>query len=119
MIFNQTQLLTAEKEASRSYVQVGELCVVVWEVEKDANWFLGYVNEKLNNNFVVEHLHRYPNKQNDFWKYPTPDDIQTVSEDQIIPCKIDGDWESTKSTVTRMDLKYHLTDSAAIIPSTN
>ena len=68
---------------------------MVWEVEKEVKWFIGYVKEILEDGYTVEHLHQSPSTQNDFWNYPSPDDIQTVSEEQIIPCKIDGDWEPT------------------------
>ena len=63
---------------------------------------------------TVEHLYRSPSTQNDFWNYPSPDDIETLSEEQIIPCKIDGDWEPTNNTSTRVDFKFHLRNSSAI-----
>ena len=74
-------------------VVVNQLCIVVWEVEKEVKWFIGYVKEISEDEYTVEHLDQSPSTQNDFWNYPSPDDIQTVSEEQIIPCKTDGDWE--------------------------
>ena len=71
---------------------------MVWEVEKEVKGFIVYVKEILEDGYIVEHLHQSPNKQNDFWNYPSPDDIQTVSEEQIIPYKTDRNWEPTKNT---------------------
>ena len=76
-------------------VVVNQLCIVVWEVEKEVKWFIGYVKEIFEDGYTVEPLDQSPSTLNDFWNYPSPDDIQTASEEQIIPCKIDGDWEPT------------------------
>ena len=76
--------------------------------------FIDYVKEILEDGYTVEHLHLSPSTQNDFWNYPSPGDIQTVSEEQIKPCKIDGDWEPTNNTSTRVDFKFHLRNSSAI-----
>ena len=62
----------------------------------------------------MEHLHQSVRTQNDFCNYPSPDDIQIVSEEQIIPCKTDGDWEPTNNTSPRIDFKIHLRNSPAI-----
>ena len=67
----------------------------MWEVEKEVKWFIGYVKEIFEDGYTVEPLDQSPSTLNDFWNYPSPDDIQTASEEQIIPCKIDGDWEPT------------------------
>ena len=91
-----------------------KFCIVVWEVEKEVKWFIGYVKEILEDGYIVEHLHRSPSTQNDFWNYPSPGDIQTLSKEQIIPCQIDGDWEPTNNTSTRIDFKFHLRNSSAI-----
>ena len=63
-----------------SVVDVNQLWIVVWEVEKEEKWFIGYVKEVLKDGYTVEHLHWSPSTQNDFWNYPSPDDIQTVSK---------------------------------------
>ena len=69
---------------------MNNLCVLVWEVVKDVMSFLGNVTEALLNNcnFLKGHLYRTPRKQKDFWKYPTPENIQTVS---IVFCEVDGE----------------------------
>ena len=97
---------TSEVKNHVSVVDVNQLCIVVWEVEKEVKWFIGYVKEILEDGYTVEHLHRSPSTQNDFCNYPSPDDMQTVSEEQIIPCKIDGDWQPTNNTSTRVTLNF-------------
>ena len=64
-----------------SVVDINQLCIVVWEVEKEVKRFIGYIKEKLEYRYTVEHLHRSLSTQNDFWNYTSPDDIQTVSEE--------------------------------------
>ena len=70
-----------------------------------------YAKEKLEDGYTLEYFHRTPSIQDDFCNYRSPDNIQTVSEKQIIPCKIDGDWEPTNNTSTRIDFKFHLRNS--------
>ena len=41
-------------------VVVNQLCIVVWEVEKEVKWFIGYVKEILEDGYTVEHLHQSP-----------------------------------------------------------
>ena len=72
---------------------------MVWEVKKEVNWFIGSAKEILENGYTAEYLHRAPSTQNGFWNYPSPDNAQTVSEEQIIPYKIDGDWELTNCDI--------------------
>ena len=93
---------------------INYICIVVWEVEKEVKWFIGYVKEILEDGYTVEHLHQSPSTQNDFWNYPSPDDVQTIYEEQLIPFKIDEDWEPTNNASTRVDFKFHLRNSSAI-----
>ena len=86
----------------------------MWEVQKEVKWFISYVKEILEDGYIAENLHQSPITQNDFWKYPSPDDMQTVSEEQIMHCKIDGDWEPSSNTSTRIDFKFHLRISSAV-----
>ena len=52
---------------------VNTFCSVMWIEKTDkAQWNLGYIldiNEE-DNTFEVDHLHRHPEGQNKFWKYP-------------------------------------------------
>ena len=93
---------------------INYICIVVWEVEKEVKWFIGYVKEILEDGYTVEHLHQSPSTQNDFWNYPSPDDVQTIYEEQLIPFKIDEDWERTNNASTRVDFKFRLRNSSAI-----
>ena len=72
---------------------------MVWEVKKEVNWFIGSAKKILENGYTAERLHRSPSTQNGFWNCPSPDNTQTVSEEQIIPYKIDGDWELTNCDI--------------------
>ena len=38
-------------------VVVNQLCIGVWEVEKEVKWFIIYVKEIWENGYTVEHLH--------------------------------------------------------------
>ena len=94
---------------------MNQLCIVVWEVEDEVKWFVGYVKERLDTGrYIIEHLHRFPGKHDDFWNYPGIGDTQTVSDEQIIPCKVHGDWKPINKISTRIDFKSHLKNSAEI-----
>ena len=86
----------------------------LWQVKKEVQWFIGYVREILNGGYTVEHLHQSPSTQNNLQNYPSPDDKQSSSEEHIITCKTDGDWEPTNNTSTRIDFKFRLRNSSAI-----
>ncbi|KAG1659462.1 Focal adhesion kinase 1 [Nymphon striatum] len=52
-------------------------------VENEIQWFLGYVTEMLGDEkYLVEHLHCVRSEQDEYWKYPTPEDVQVVKDDQ-------------------------------------
>ena len=96
-------------------ITLNQICVVVWAIGKQVEWFIGYVNEKKDvDSYIIEHLHRYVDDQHEYWKHPVVADMQTVSEDQIIPCKVDGEWESTNTTATRIEMRFHLKNASAI-----
>ncbi|KAG1658745.1 Focal adhesion kinase 1 [Nymphon striatum] len=53
------------------------------KVENEIQWFLGYVTEMLGDEkYLVEHLHCVRSEQDEYWKYPTPEDVQVVKDDQ-------------------------------------
>ena len=94
--------------------RINEMCVVVW-LEDKPKWYIGYVIEELGDGrYRIEHLHRVSNSQDDFWGNPTNDDIQEVQEEQIIQCKVLGEWEMENTKLLRIRMRYHLKYSKEI-----
>lgn len=80
-------------------IQLNEMRIIVWNLGESVEWFVGYVKEKPDeSHYVVEHLERAIQKQDVQWRYPTPDDTQVVEKDQIMSCKVEGDWDITTNT---------------------
>jgi len=80
-------------------IQLNEMRIIVWNLGESVKWFVGYVKEKSDKNYyVVEHLERAIQKQDVQWRYHTPDDTQVVEKDQIMSCKVEGDWDFTTNT---------------------
>ena len=93
---------------------INETCVVVW-MEEEMQWYLGFVCKDIgDDNYLVEHLERHPPSQNDFWRHPKVEDVQTVFKGKILPCRVDGVWEILAPAATRIDSKYHLKNSQQI-----
>ena len=59
-------------------LQVNEICVVVWTINENLSWYVGYVKSIWCENLEVEHWERTHDRFHDFWKYPMRDDLQTV-----------------------------------------
>ena len=94
---------------------VNSMCVVVWELTDGLNWFLGHVlEETVEMNYRIDHVEHSPDAQNVFWKYPAVPDVQIVSKKQILPCKIDGDWDYGRCTETWRNIKFHLKNSTEV-----
>ena len=72
------------------------------------------VTGKVEKRFIVEHLIRTTNNQDDFWKHPTIEDVHEVAEEQMIDLKIQGEWEIEKVSGNRMNMRYHLQYSKEI-----
>ena len=86
--------LDVQQQDESAGPETNRLCVIVWNTDGVPNWFLGYVKEKNNNgSFVVEHLERSEKGKNVYWKYPIPDDVQIVVQEQILLVKINGEWD--------------------------
>ena len=65
------------------------------------SWFLGYITEQINDTFVVDHLCRVLRNSDSKWKYPSKGDVQSVQDDQIVDCDIEGDWDMTADSRKR------------------
>ena len=69
------------------------MCVVLWIVNGEPNWFLGYCKVILDKNrYKIEHLEHVEEGKNLKWRYPTIDE-QTADADQILNCEITGEWD--------------------------
>ena len=64
---------------------------VVWDEASGKQWYIGFVISESSDSLVIDHLERKTNDTN--WQRPSPDDTQTVSMTQIIPCSVEGEWE--------------------------
>ena len=82
-----------------SDIQLNEMRIILWNVKEGLEWFVGYVKEKTadGNCYVVEHLEQVVVKIDVQWKYPVLDDTQIVNPDQVMPWKVEGDWDLTAS----------------------
>ena len=90
-----------------SDIQLNEMRITLWNVKEGLEWFVGYVKEKTadGNSYVLEHL-EWVVKIDVQWKYPVLDDTRIVKHDQIMPWKVEGDWDLTESVcVTKFIFK--------------
>ena len=48
-------------------------------MEEEVQWYLGFVFKDIGDDkYVIEHLERHAQSQNDFWRHPKVEDVQTV-----------------------------------------
>ena len=97
---------------SSQVLAVNELCAIVWDYRGKLNWHLGYVLT-INDTFIeVEHLERIVASNGSSWQYPSHfTDIQNVELVQILPIRIDSEWDNSnpeKSVLVVKNLKYCL-----------
>lgn len=74
---------TTTVDLPHSDIQLNEIRIIFWNVNKGVEWFVGYVKEKETDgkSYIVEHL-EWVVAENDFqWKYPVLDDTQIVNYD--------------------------------------
>ena len=98
--------------ATTSKYQVNEMRVVFWVEGNDFAWYVGYITEvdEDEDSYVIDHLHRNPNKQNKFWYYPPKPDKQTVLCDQIVDIEAKGEW-----TMEARNRRFLLTNEKEIL----
>ena len=86
-------------------IQINQLCVVIWiNAEGKYIWYIGYVKEKNNNSYTIDHLHRRTTDSNKIWQYPAIEDIQTADKDQILDVVIEGDWNLVENRNSKFTL---------------
>ena len=87
----ETTSITAVED---EFTQVNQMCVVLWQEDNGYQWYLGYIKEVTSDgSLMVDHLARALKTSHSKWKYPSREDIQEVSPEQIMRCKIEGDWD--------------------------
>ena len=59
--------------------------------------FVGYVKKADGKSYVVKHLELAIAENDVHWKYPVSGDTQIINHDQIMPWKVQGDWDLTVS----------------------
>ena len=92
-------------------INVNEMRVVCWNVGNEQYvWYLGYIKEKRDNSFIIDHLTRDIKSSNRLWKYPFVEDVQVAERDQILDINVDGysDFTDTRHN------KYILQNEKAI-----
>ena len=82
-----------EKE---NLLDIGQMCVTLWNENGHAAWYLGYCIDVCQNGlYTIEHIHRVAKDLSLKWKYPTRDDTAQVDEEHILDCEIEGEWNIT------------------------
>ena len=57
----------ADDTGAQTY-EINEMCVVMWQEEKQLTWHIGYVKKRLSKSLIeVEHLHRVSESKHDYW----------------------------------------------------
>ena len=105
-----TKETTAAEITSPSTFEANQMCVVFWLEGEAFTWYIGYITEVNEENYVVDHLHRNPLKQNKHWHYPRKPDKQIVLHDQMVDIEVKGDW-----TQEERNQKFVLTNEKDII----
>ena len=80
--------------------------MILWQ-EKNKNgyiWYLGYLKQKTDVGFSVDHLHRVVAGSNKLWSYPSNEDIQDIETDQILDIDAKGEWDLRDSRNTKFIL---------------
>ena len=94
---------TTSTPTPTSSAEVNELCVVVWQEQSGYEWYLGYIQNRCpDGKLSVDHLHRELKNSDSKWKYPTREDVQEVDPEQIVQCKVQGDWDLSADSRKRL-----------------
>ena len=87
-----TKETTAPEITSPSTFEKNQMCVAFWLEGEAFTWYIGYITDVKEENYVVDHLHRNPLKQNKHWHYPRTSYKQIVLPDQTADIDVKGDW---------------------------
>ena len=87
-------------------VYINKMCATAW-VDRSGqyNSFLGYVTDKQQDGYLVDHLQRVNSGSHRTWAYPSKEDVDLSKPDQILPCEIVGEWNLRDPRNTLFALK--------------
>ena len=92
-IFQALGIVEISPNDPESNIRINYIHAIIWQNEKEEKeWYLGYIKEEIENEYIVEHLQRVSQGSDLMWTYPTTEDIQRVEKEQILPIEIKGDW---------------------------
>ena len=93
--------------------RINTMCAVVWANDRRSySWYLGYIKKvSEDGEFMVDHLTRTVRSSDTSWKYPSSADTHFVTQEQIIDCEIDGEWDMKADSRKRL---FTLNGSKAI-----
>ena len=76
--------------------QPNEPLAVFWDEGQTRSWYVGFfIDENEDGTFRIDHLTKHSNT-NGTWACPNGrDDIQNTLAQQILPLKLQGDWDFT------------------------
>ena len=93
---------------SEDEVVVNELYVTLWMEQNTPTWYLGHCILRNHDGTVkIEHLHCTNCESNFNWKNPNVPDIVDIKTEDIIVCKIVGEWEVSNKWMLTYTLKNH------------
>ena len=82
-----------------SPLSLNELCIAVCRNSVNKyDWYIGYIKEINAEGYVIDHMHQAVKSSALHWIYPKPEDIQTTKKEQIVPCKVIGEWDNSSET---------------------
>ena len=89
--------ITGEKYESASNEvmsnKVNELCIVKWLVRvNEYQWYIGYISRKQKMGLLLTIYTQLVNLESTQWVYPSSEDIPIAEKEEILHCKVEGEW---------------------------
>ena len=77
---------------------INDNCIIAWDINGTWKWFVAYITEKLDDDqYVADHLERCLSNNHFQWRYPNQEDKHTINKVQVVPVKVEGDWNVTQN----------------------
>ena len=97
-----TDLISTLSKSPRPNLQINEICVSAWQESVDEYvWYIGYVKKIEDEGFIVDYMHRSANSDLK-WKYPEIEDVEVTEDSEIVPCTVDGIWDTSPDARNRL-----------------
>ena len=98
----ETGPISTSNNTSRRNLQVNELCVSAWQNSiNEYVWYIGYVKKVEDDGYVIDYMHRSVSSDLK-WKYPEFEDVEVTEDSQIVPCNVDGLWDTSPDARNRL-----------------